>query len=175
MQWTVLLAVLAVAACLVVAALSKLLAPAPAARALAGVVPSLIRPESTAAIQVAAVLEVGTGLALTFPTSRAPAGVLALGFGLGFGLIGALAQLRGSDTSCGCFGPAPSAPLGVRNVLAGAAIALVAGLALTVGTAPLMTAAQASIESLCILLLTLFVYRGLLPGPTPLRAKEVNS
>ncbi len=115
---------LAVAVLVGVAALAKLADPAPSARALSRVVPSLrYRPGRTVA-RAAGLAEFGVAVAAVGWGSRAAAALLAAAY-LAFAAVAARLLVVAAGTDCGCFGNvnAPVRPIHIAANLVAAAIA----------------------------------------------------
>ncbi len=115
---------LAVGVLLGVAALAKLADPAPIARALTRVVPSLRYRSGRAVARVAGLSELGVAIAAVGWGSRAAAALLAAAY-LAFAAVAARLLVVAAGTDCGCFGKvsAPVRPVHMAANLVAAAIA----------------------------------------------------
>ncbi|MFC0503433.1 MauE/DoxX family redox-associated membrane protein [Micromonospora costi] len=119
------LIVCATAAVYVSAGLGKFAAPEHTRRAVRELF-RLDEPTAHAAVRVLALVELAAGAGLLVPAARPAAAVAAGALGLAFAAAGALGRARGTATPCGCFGRADSAPLGLRSVVVGLALAAAA-------------------------------------------------
>jgi hypothetical protein len=123
-SWWVLAGANALAAALLLnGGMAKLVSPAQLGRALgellgrAGAPPRWVRGSAAVELAVAALL-------LAEPT-RSTGALLTAVLAACFAVLGVAGLARGSDTPCGCFGQAGARPLGLINVLLGAALMLV--------------------------------------------------
>ncbi len=159
-------AALLVAPLLLTAGAAKLAAPREAAESVAGLAGTrraLAAFAGVPLIRAVAIVELIAGILLAIPNTRGAGAVLGVVFGAGFIVLGLLGQLGGASIGCGCFGAASARPLGYRNVLMGL---IVLGLATTAGlssTGTTTAARDLAIASLLTCLLTLAVFRELLP------------
>jgi hypothetical protein len=108
-------------AVLITAGMTKLVSPDQLRLALADVLGDLTRLVTAFRIKGFAVIELIVGVSLSAPVTRLP-GAWAVGvLGACFAIAGVAGRLRHSETACGCFGRSSGRPLGLVNVLVGAA------------------------------------------------------
>lgn len=160
-------AALLVAPLLLTAGAAKVAAPREAVESLAGLIGTSSRFAALASvplIRLVAAVEVAAGLLLAIPATRAIGAALGLVFGAGFVILGFWGQLGGASVGCGCFGAGSGRPLGYRNVLLGLLVAALAMLAWTNQSGTTAAARDLCIASLLTCLLTLAVFRELLPA-----------
>jgi hypothetical protein len=160
-------------AVLVTAGMTKLVSPDQLRLALADVLGDLGRWVTKSRLKVFAVIEMIAGVSLSVPVIQLP-GAWAVGvLGVCFAIAGVLGLLRRSTTACGCFGRSAGRPLGLVNVLVGAAFlaVLVVNHAATASDAGFSSSAVGA--SLATVLLTLWAHRQLIKEFT--RPREATS
>jgi hypothetical protein len=160
-------------AVLVTAGMTKLVSPDQLRLALADVLGDLGRWVTKSRLKVFAVIEMIAGVSLSVPVIQLP-GAWAVGvLGVCFAIAGVLGLLRRSTTACGCFGRSAGRPLGLVNVLVGAAFlaVLVVNHAATASDAGFSSSAVGA--SLATVLLTLWAHRQLIKEFT--RPREASA
>jgi hypothetical protein len=160
-------------AVLVTAGMTKLVSPDQLRLALADVLGDLGRWVTKSRLKVFAVIEMIAGISLSVPVIQLP-GAWAVGvLGVCFAIAGVLGLLRRSTTACGCFGRSAGRPLGLVNVLVGAAFlaVLVVNHAATASDAGFSSSAVGA--SLATVLLTLWAHRQLIKEFT--RPREASA
>jgi hypothetical protein len=162
-------------AVLVTAGMTKLVSPDQLRLALADVLGDLGRWVTKSRLKVFAVIEMIAGVSLSVPVIQLP-GAWAVGvLGVCFAIAGVLGLLRRSTTACGCFGRSAGRPLGLVNVLVGAAFlaVLVVDHAATTSDAGPYFYGSAVGASLATVLLTLWAHRQLIKEFT--RPREASA
>jgi hypothetical protein len=160
-------------AVLVTAGMTKLVSPDQLRLALADVLGDLGRWVTKSRLKVFAVIEMIAGVSLSVPVIQLP-GAWAVGvLGVCFAIAGVLGLLRRSTTACGCFGRSAGRPLGLVNVLVGAAFlaVLVVNHVATASDAGFSSSAVDA--SLATVLLTLWAHRQLIKEFT--RPREASA
>jgi hypothetical protein len=160
-------------AVLVTAGMTKLVSPDQLRLALADVLGDLGRWVTKSRLKVFAVIEMIAGVSLSVPVIQLP-GAWAVGvLGVCFAIAGVLGLLRRSTTACGCFGRSAGRPLGLVNVLVGAAFlaVLVVNHVATASDAGFSSSAVDA--SLATVLLTLWAHRHLIKEFT--RPREASA
>lgn len=160
---------------LITAGMTKLVSPEQLRLALADVLGDLGRWVTKSRLKGFAVTELIAGVSLSLPVTRLP-GAWAVGvLGACFAIAGVLGRLRRSTTACGCFGQSAGRPLGLVNVLLGAAFLAVPVVnhAVTTSDAGEYFYSSAVGASLATVLLTLWAHRQLIKKFTrPLKASS---
>lgn len=122
--WTLAVFDAAVAAILINAAVTKMVAPAPLLRASAEVL-AAPRWLGKPLVRGFGATELAVAVALLVWPARLPAAVAATMLGVCFATVGLVGVRRRSSVPCGCFGGSSRQPLGWANVALGAALAVV--------------------------------------------------
>ena len=163
-----------VAALLILAGVSKLYSPQHLRRALMELFPGPISRPIGRTVRPLALVEIAGGCGLLALPSRPFAAGVVVGLGVAFLIAGVLGVLRGSTLACGCFAGPGGKPLGWRNVLAGLALAVLAGLNLLVPYSSPVHRDSAELSTICTAVLTVLLacwlhrtmIRELLPWPS---------
>jgi Methylamine utilisation protein MauE len=159
----------AVAAVLINAAVTKIIAPGPLLRASAEVLaaPRWLRKPL---VRGFGGIELAVAVALLILSARLLAAIATTVLGVCFALAGIAGVLHGSNVPCGCFGGASRQPLGGANVALGAALALVWPVNLLVGQgpAPGYSAAAVLLASIAAAVLCLWLNRRLIKRVLPI-------
>ncbi|MEU2615146.1 MauE/DoxX family redox-associated membrane protein [Micromonospora sp. NPDC007271] len=152
---------LALGVIFVFAGASKLGAPRPLARALISVAmaPASYQMPAVHVSRAIGLLEVVVAFLLLSGTAPT-AGLLGIiVFGIGIAVVASAALARGVSVACGCFGSPSGRPLGVRQLLTGLVLAVVASLVVVDLPGRAATNDAGLLAAACVLALSLVLVR----------------
>ncbi|SCE78726.1 Methylamine utilisation protein MauE [Micromonospora viridifaciens] len=113
-------------------------------------------------VRAVAVVETVVGAGLLLPASRGAAAAAATGLGASFAAAGLVGWSRRTTLPCGCFGRPERRPLGVTNVLIGAAVVVLGVVVLALDPSAVLPPDRMAIVTASLVVgLALLLWRGM--------------